>query len=211
MVYPVIYTGLPDLREAIRDEFESNHYEFIAPETPEAAAAIASAEYAAITYHGGDTAHIEDFPGTLPMTVTLPIGPGGAIDGKLAAMLIRAHLEGWGDLGIRDIEGRVAKYRKTHRHRNRHYLYGDPIAVHMIREHLHHQGAKLTLDHSAIPAMRADGTAFTEVYVSADTVKVQLHPEGAVTIFDIDTTDPTVTDWAAAARRIIAISEGDDA
>jgi hypothetical protein len=113
MYYPVIYTGLTDLRDAIRDNFDADGYTFLRPESSEAEAAIASGEYASITYHGGDTATIEDFPATTPTVVDLPISSDGSIHGTLAAKMIRAHLEGWGDLGITDITERVARYRET--------------------------------------------------------------------------------------------------
>lgn len=111
MYYPVIYTGLADLREAIRDDFEADDFRFLSAESPEAEAAIAEGEYATITYNGGDTAIIADIPVVNPITVTLPISPTGTIHGPLAAELIRAHLEYSGALG--PIEARIAQYRET--------------------------------------------------------------------------------------------------
>ncbi|MEU5153157.1 hypothetical protein [Glycomyces sp. NPDC021274] len=111
MYYPVIYTGLADLREAIRDDFEADDYRFLSTDSPEAEATIAEGEYATITYNGGDTATIADFPVVNPITIILPISPTGTIHGTLAAELIRAHLEYSG--AIAPIEARVTQYRQT--------------------------------------------------------------------------------------------------
>jgi hypothetical protein len=113
MYYPVIYTGVTDLRDAIRDQFEANDFQFLSAESAEGKAAIASGEYATIDYPGGDTATIADVPVVNPITITLPIAPAGSIHGTLAAELIRAHLEIWGGGTIAHLEGRIAQYRKT--------------------------------------------------------------------------------------------------
>lgn len=113
MNYPLIYTGRTDLLDAIRDDFEADGFTFLRPATADAEAAIDSGEYAAITYHGGDTAIIEDFPSVPPRRIDLPVAPNGALDGLLAARLIRAHLERWGDLGIAEIEEEIAHCRAT--------------------------------------------------------------------------------------------------
>jgi hypothetical protein len=112
MYYPMIYTGHTDLRDAIRNDFEAEGYAFLRPESSEAEAAIDSGEYAAITYRGGDTAIIEDFPSVTPRIINLPVASDGSLDGALAARVIRAHLEGWGHHGIAEIEEEIDQFRR---------------------------------------------------------------------------------------------------
>jgi hypothetical protein len=113
LIYPLIYTGDIRLLNAIRDEFTSEGFTFIRPDSADADAAIDAGEYAAITYRGGDTATIEDYPTVDSRRIDLPVAPDGCINGWLAARLIRAHFELWGPQGIGEIEDEIAHFRAT--------------------------------------------------------------------------------------------------
>jgi hypothetical protein len=105
----IVYSGLSDLRDAIRDDFEDTGYQFVTAETPEAAEAIAEGEYVTIDYSGGNTATVAEVPHLSPKSIPVPLDRRGAIHAYLARELIRAYIEGESAAYVAELEADAAE------------------------------------------------------------------------------------------------------
>lgn len=110
--YPLIYTGNADLLDALRGPLEVD-FKILRPETPEANEAVASGEYATITYTGGEYATIADYPEIAPRTVAIAIAPNGHIHTDLTIAVLMSHFEMWNDGGVTEAAAAAARYRQT--------------------------------------------------------------------------------------------------
>ena len=109
----IVYSGLTDLRDVIREELEGSGYKFVPADTPEETTAVAESggEYIVLCYFGGDFASVTEMPQRNPKTVLIPRDASGEILGRLAAELIRSYIEDENSAYIAELEADAKRLR----------------------------------------------------------------------------------------------------